>query len=87
MSICLFFIYFISAKGGNLCTKVLLSLVMTAIFAVGILYVIQVYCDRERNDQFCQEYGHDIARHTHHFVSDMQKRITYIYTQVQKKFE
>jgi hypothetical protein len=60
---------------------------MTAIFAVGILYVIQVYCDREKNDMFCQEYGHDFTRHTRHFVSDMQKRINYIYTQVQKKFE
>ncbi|CAG2200456.1 unnamed protein product [Mytilus edulis] len=37
-----------TATGGKLCTKVLLSLFMTALFIIGMIYVISECCEKER---------------------------------------
>ncbi|CAC5423961.1 Leucine-rich repeat-containing protein 59 [Mytilus coruscus] len=76
-----------TATDGRLCTKVLLSLFMTAIFIVGMIYVISVYCEREKKEKFCKEYGHTIVQGTKHFIWEMEERLQVLYRFIQKKFK
>ncbi|CAG2215779.1 Leucine-rich repeat-containing protein 59 [Mytilus edulis] len=76
-----------TATGGRLCTKVLLSLFMTALFIIGMIYVISVYCEREKTDQICKDYGHTIVREAKHFIWGMEERLHVFYKFIQKKLK
>ncbi|XP_071126461.1 leucine-rich repeat-containing protein 59-like [Mytilus edulis] len=76
-----------TATGGRLCTKVLLSLFMTALFIIGMIYVISVYCEREKKDQICKDYGHTIVREAKHFIWEMEEQLQVLYRFIQKKIK
>ena len=78
---------FISGQEASMCIKILFSIILTGIFIVGILHLIQMYCDHEQSDKFCQEYGHLIVRETNNFLTDIGGRLHFTYKNIRKIYE